>query len=353
LMVIAAVTHQATFLGRFLGNPVLNYLGTRSYGLYLYHWPIYQIIRSYAGIGLTGAQFVLAMVITLPITEVSYRFVETPIRKGRLGEWWRGRHDIRRRSGPASPLDSRRPIYALSAVVLAVVGFSAFSIATADNRCVGDVECTLQGAGAATTTAASATPTTAVPNAVPSTDAAGNVVTTTTVAATTTTTGPPPPQAAFGESVMLGAIGQLKTGGFVVDARENRQAKEMVADIQAARTAGQLGQVVVVQVGTNGTVTDGEIDDIVAAMPPGTRLYFMTVKAAVPWIAANNEKIRNIPTKHPNVGVIDWEARSAEIADELSTSDGGAHLRTRKAMQFYANMVFEAIGRPDLVVALP
>src|SRR5207244_2367456 len=126
---------------------------------------------------------------------------------------------------------------------------------------------------------------------VPSTDAAGNAVTTTTVAATTTTTGPPPPQAAFGESVMLGAIGQLKTGGFVVDARENRQAKEMVADIQAARTAGQLGQVVVVQVGTNGTVTDGEIDDIVAAMPPGTRLYFMTVKAAVPWIAANNEKI--------------------------------------------------------------
>ena len=111
LMVIAAVTHQATLLGRFLGNPLLNWIGTRSYGLYLFHWPIYQIIRTYAGVPLTGAQFVLAMAITVPITELSYRFVETPIRKGRLGEWWRARHDIRRRAaGPPArqpPADLR------------------------------------------------------------------------------------------------------------------------------------------------------------------------------------------------------------------------------------------------------
>ena len=84
-------------------------------------------------------------------------------------------------------------------------------------------------------------------------------------------------------------------------------------------------------------------------MPPDTRLYFMTVKANQPWIAGNNERIRNIPSRYPNVGVIDWEARSAEIADQLSASDGGAHLKTTKAMQFYANMIFDAVGRPDLV----
>ena len=280
LMVIAAVTHQATFLGRFLGNPVLNYLGTRSYGLYLYHWPIYQIIRTYAGIPLTFGQFALAMAITLPITEVSYRFVETPIRKGRLGEWWRGRHDIRRRSGPPSPLDNRRPIYAVSAVVLALVGFSVFSVATATNKCVGDVECTLQGAASASTVPA--TSTTVAGAVTPSTDAQGNVIepaTTVPASTTSTTLPPPPPMAAFGESVMLGAINQLQAGGFTVDARENRQADEMVADIEAAKANGRLGQVVVVQVGTNGTVTDREIESIIAAMPPDTRLYFMTVKA--------------------------------------------------------------------------
>ena len=68
---------SAASLGRLLGNPVFNWVGTRSYGLYLYHWPIYQIIRGEAGSRAACQQFVLAMVITVPITEASYRFVET------------------------------------------------------------------------------------------------------------------------------------------------------------------------------------------------------------------------------------------------------------------------------------
>ena len=155
--------------------------------------------------------------------------------------------------------------------------------------------------------------------------------------------------AAFGESVMKGAVSQLQAGGFTVDA-----AGEPPGLGDGRRhPAGQGGATSSVRSsssrsGTNGTLTDGQVDAIVAAMPADTRLYFMTVKAQQPWIASNNDRIRNIPTKYPNVGVIDWEARSAEIADQLSVSDGGAHLRTKKAMQFYANMIFEAIGRPDL-----
>ena len=90
LMVIAAVTHQRAMMGRLLGNPVFNWVGTRSYGMYLYHWPIYQIIRGHAGVGMTTTQWVFAMALTLPITEASYRYIEMPIRQGRLGEWLRG-----------------------------------------------------------------------------------------------------------------------------------------------------------------------------------------------------------------------------------------------------------------------
>ena len=36
-----------------LGNPLFNWIGTRSYGLYLFHWPIYQVIRKSAGVNLT------------------------------------------------------------------------------------------------------------------------------------------------------------------------------------------------------------------------------------------------------------------------------------------------------------
>jgi peptidoglycan/LPS O-acetylase OafA/YrhL len=346
LMVIVAVTHQASLLGRFLGTPVFNWVGTRSYGLYLYHWPIYQIIRTYAGVGLTFGQFVLAMAITLPITELSYRYVETPIRKGRLGEWWRGRRDIRP-SRPPSPLESRRPIYALGVAAFALVGFSVFSIATAQNKCVGDVECTLVQADASTTSDATAT-------SAPATTFAGAVVDPPTTLEATTTTAPPPPPAmrAFGESVMLGAKKEIEAGGMVVDAAEDRQADKMVAEIQAKAAAGQIGATVVVQVGTNGTVTPGQLDQIVAAVPQGTTLWLMTVKAPTAWNESNNAEIRAVPGRHPAVGIIDWEAQSAQIVDELSPSDGGVHLRTKKAMQFYANMIFNGIGRGDLVQPL-
>ena len=63
LFVIAAVTHQRAMAGVLLGNPVLSWVGTRSYGLYLYHWPIYQIIRQEAGKTLTLWQFLLAMLV--------------------------------------------------------------------------------------------------------------------------------------------------------------------------------------------------------------------------------------------------------------------------------------------------
>ena len=65
ILVIVAVTHRGAKMGLFLGNPVLDWIGTRSYGLYLYHWPIYQIIRGKAGAHLTVPEFVVAMVFTV------------------------------------------------------------------------------------------------------------------------------------------------------------------------------------------------------------------------------------------------------------------------------------------------
>ncbi len=63
--VIAAIAHRRSFTGRLLGASPLLWVGTRSYGLYLYHWPIYQIIRGVAGRALSLSQFAFAMVVTV------------------------------------------------------------------------------------------------------------------------------------------------------------------------------------------------------------------------------------------------------------------------------------------------
>jgi hypothetical protein len=63
-------------------------IGKRSYGLYLWTWPISRICNAYQG---SVARFVVAMVIAVPVSEACYRFVETPIRTGALGRWSRSR----------------------------------------------------------------------------------------------------------------------------------------------------------------------------------------------------------------------------------------------------------------------
>ncbi len=124
LLVIAAVTHRGAKMGMFLGAQPLHWIGTRSYGLYLYHWPIFEIIRGNAGATLTVPEFVGAMVLTCVITELSYRYVEMPIRRRQLGKWLdraRDVHDPRQRQALA--------VGAVACV--AAFGFAAVSMFTA------------------------------------------------------------------------------------------------------------------------------------------------------------------------------------------------------------------------------
>ncbi|MET0326959.1 MAG: acyltransferase, partial [Ilumatobacteraceae bacterium] len=124
LAVIAAVTHRGTRIGPVLGNALFVWIGTRSYGLYLYHWPIYQGIRRVAGNTLSVPEFAVAMAATLAVTELSYRLVETPIRRGTYKRWWRSLQ----RSGDDG---ARRLAAVTGALVIAVVVFAGASLLTA------------------------------------------------------------------------------------------------------------------------------------------------------------------------------------------------------------------------------
>lgn len=346
--IIAAATHQRSSVGRVLGIRPLRWIGTRSYGLYLYHWPIYQVLRD-SGHPLQWRQFAIAMLITLPITELSYRLVELPIRKGKVSAYFAGQ----RASGESAERTAevrqrRRRAMVLCSALAVLAGFATVSVATADVVCVTQVECDNEegadaiAAGISTTTAA--TTTTVVVSGRPVLDG------------TTPSTAPPTtvnpidllPALAVGESVMLGAVLILNAGGIVVDAAKSRQGTNMAELIEDLRANNQLGRILIIQTGTNGPVNDATLDRIMAALPAELTpvVVFMTVRAPRVWIADNNTRIRALPLRYPNVVVVDWEAASAGILHLMSGD--GFHLKTQEAKQFYANLIFDAIGRPDL-----
>ncbi len=150
---------------------------------------------------------------------------------------------------------------------------------------------------------------------------------------------------------MLGAKPQLEAGGVWVNAEVSRQGTGVAEILEWMRAQGQIGRTIVIQTGTNGSVSDETLGRIMAQLPADqTQLVvFLTVKAPRGWIADNNARIRNLPLIYPNVKVVDWEVASQMVAGELSKSDGGIHLSTANAKQFYANLIVDAIGRPDLV----
>ncbi|MFM2077969.1 MAG: hypothetical protein RJA49_1859, partial [Actinomycetota bacterium] len=86
---VAVVVHPWAGGARAVfGSKPMVEIGKRSYGLYLWTWPISRICNAYTG---SWSRFVLAMVIAVPVSEACYRWVETPIRRGALGRWWKSR----------------------------------------------------------------------------------------------------------------------------------------------------------------------------------------------------------------------------------------------------------------------
>jgi peptidoglycan/LPS O-acetylase OafA/YrhL len=404
LLMIAAVTHQGSAANRLLGGTVLTWIGTRSYGLYLFHWPIYQIIRNVAGNSLRLHEFLLAMIPTLIITELSYRFVETPIRIGgvaALTQRVRNR-EVRRPTGL---------LVGAVAITVVMATFAGVTLATADLKqnditesladgedftvSLSDAEIpvpvTIPSVTVAPTTV-STRPSTTDPAVVPTpttlpdgaesapvttadaalttvlpTTAAPVVVPASTIAPPPTTLSPAPvtqlgvitdfnaitplaltpataglPLVAVGDSVMLGAAEELTASGFVVDAVKSRQLISYVPELEAVKLSGALTSVIVVHLGTNGPFSDASLSLLMSVLVDVPTVVMLTGKGDRDWMAGNNGKIRALPGMFPNVTVLDWEVMSASCEGRCFYDDG-IHL-TQSGQNFYSLIVKRLLG---------
>lgn len=85
VLMVYAVSGRKTCLSRFLSNPVLKWMGDRSYSIYLWHYPIILLISK--GIKASWWITLIEIVLSVVLSELSYRFIETPIRHGIIGEY--------------------------------------------------------------------------------------------------------------------------------------------------------------------------------------------------------------------------------------------------------------------------
>jgi peptidoglycan/LPS O-acetylase OafA/YrhL/lysophospholipase L1-like esterase len=317
-LAIAVTVHPAADLSRwFLGTKPMRWIGERSYGLYLWHWPVYMITRPQLDTGITGnANLALRLSITVALAELSFRYVEQPIRQGALGRWFAA---LRAATGAERVRMGIGTAFTAGTVCLAIV---LVAVGLANGRPAPVPP------GLDTRAAAAQTP-----------------VTTTTTAAPGVAPAAPPPAppalpriTAIGDSVMLGARVALeqRLGSIRVDAAVSRQFGHAIDLARWLRDTGQLSDTVVVHMGTNGIITQGHIDAMMDVLRDRKRVVFLNLKVPRRWEGPDNDVLAaNIP-RFPNAVLIDWH-NTANAHPEWFYEDG-FHLRPDGA-RAYADLI--------------
>ncbi|HXY94017.1 MAG TPA: acyltransferase family protein [Acidimicrobiia bacterium] len=352
-LLIAATVHPASRLSpAVFGQRVLVWVGVRSYGIYLWHWPIFMVTRPHADVPLTGIPLlVLRFALTFVFAALSFKYVEEPIRHGALGRRWAA---FRRATG-----ERRRQLATgFAAVGGALVAFivvlaAGFANAEPTPRPPGlppetavvirptATTTTAPGAPAAPGTTAAVPTTTTVP-ASPGTQAAAATTPTTAAPATAPTPAPVTERVtAVGDSVMLGAanalVNTIGADKITVDAAESRQFSAGVDALQAYRDNGQLGDEVVVQLGTNGTVNPADFDRMMDILKNVKKVVIVNAKVPRPWEDEVNETLADGVARYKDKAVLaDWHDVAAAHPEFFW--DDGIHLRPEGA-QFYAQWI--------------
>lgn len=148
---------------------------------------------------------------------------------------------------------------------------------------------------------------------------------------------------AFGDSVMLASSKGLQSvfPGITVDAETSRSMTKALGLIDKAKSQPEgLRQWVLVGLATNSAVTDGQLNDILNDIGPNHVLVLINAHAPVSWVPGTNDALSDFAATHSNnVVLVDWDATISAYPDELA----GDGIHPGMSNTLYAQAVKDAI----------
>jgi peptidoglycan/LPS O-acetylase OafA/YrhL len=290
-VLIAAVAHPGTGIGQALGVAPLRWLGERSYGIYLWHLPVVELMRPGVDISWTGPGVVVAQAaIVLSAATLSYRYVEQPIRTGSL----------QRRLAQHSRR-WRLELVGAGAMCLAAAFAVLFVTPTALNPVTSYVNPPKVKA------AVKPSHTSTQPRTTPASQPSGKTQ--------KQKRGPLPAGRilALGDSVMLGCTRQLKVAldhRVHIDATVGRQIDDTVQDLDSLRAHHQLPKTIVLQVGNNGPLWYHDLVKLRAALRGIPDIAVVNVRNATSWQDESNHALVNWLRGWRVAHLADWYGNS-------------------------------------------
>jgi peptidoglycan/LPS O-acetylase OafA/YrhL len=355
---IAGAVVPGSALGRVLDIAPLRWIGERSYGLYLWHWPVFILIlgalpewpRLGAGGWLLGT---IALAITVTAAALSYRFVEQPIRKNGFRATFaaialRWPHAVPRRLGRVATILA-------VALVVAGSGFGTVAALGADPG-QSDAEMQIQrgqaaisekqpsaGSEASKTPAAqgSGTQSPGAQSPGPQDPAAAAPVPETRTPAAL----PGGDQiAAIGDSVMLASAAGLQEAfpGIQINAVVSRQMSQLPSIVQGMKTDGTLRPIIIIGLGTNGPIDRASLDEARSVVGPRTQLVLVNVQAPRGWMDGVDATLSQYAQQYRDVELANW--RDA-IAGQLGLLARDQIHPGSRGGEIYAGVIKDALQR--------
>ncbi|MGA0113085.1 MAG: acyltransferase family protein [Candidatus Nanopelagicaceae bacterium] len=283
---LISVVHPASRFAPLLSSRVLIWIGERSYGIYIWHWIVFQLTRpSIDLVGDDWALYALRVLIVFALADISLRYIEIPVRRGYFELWFRGMK-YRTKS-----VRLRQKLFASCAVIVTLFSTTLVSV-NAMNRA--DEIVAAEKAAVATEDD--------VDQVVTDADTPGLWVT--------------------GDSVILGIRNVLAKYERIelINARVGRQISEL---IEVAQTDQQFvaDSPVVLNLGNNNRLVESDVISMMEVVRNQPKI--IVVNTAVPrsWKDENNQIISSVVARYPNTILVDWD-RISENHPEYFASDG-------------------------------
>ena len=299
---IVSVVHPASRFSPLLSNRVFLWIGQRSYGIYLWHWVVFQITRP--GVDLTGslpALNVARVLIVLALADISLRAIEIPIRKGVVQNWFRG---MKYRT---KTMQKRQRIFVASvtAFTVAITGSSVALAWQRDQSIIVEVKPELE-----------------LPDTVFSENKTGLWVT--------------------GDSVILGIRNKLAMQSEIalINARVGRQIPELIKAVEEDKPKVGSSSVVL-NVGNNNSVSREDMVKLMELLKNQPKVVVVNTSVPRTWREGNNKIISEVVAGYPNAVLVDW-ASTAENHPEFFAPDG-VHL-IEAGSDVYVASILEALN---------
>ncbi len=283
-LVIISLVHPASRFAPIISTAPFRWVGQRSYGIYIWHWVIFQVTRPSVDLsGQTWALYLARVLLVLALADISLRWVEIPFRQGAVQNWFRG---MKYRSAKVklrqqlSLLTSIITVLAITSVISVQAINQADQISNKVLEEIIPIEPNQQDLGSTT----------------------GLWVT--------------------GDSVILGIRSKLESKEHIslINARVGRQAPELLAVMRVDQTSVPSSPVIF-NLGNNNALSEQTVIDIFETIKNQPQI--IVVNTAVPraWKDANNEIISKVSARYPNVKLVDWD-RISKNRPELFAPDG-------------------------------